>query len=109
MTIQRCALTIRVGEMMEIIDRIRGQGLVNVVATDGIDGVINHEVECLYYALENLGYQISDKDLSLSALEDDYEAVRKSLLSLVARVAQITVSVTGPYAAVDRYHYAIRV
>jgi hypothetical protein len=76
MTIQRCALKIRVGEMMEIIDRIRGQGIVNVVATDGIDGVINHDVECLYYALENLGYQIS---------------------------------MTGPYAAVDRYHYAIRV
>jgi hypothetical protein len=109
MTIQRCALEIRVGEMMEIIDRIRGQGIVNVVATDGIDGVINHDVECLYYASETLGYQISNKDFLLSALEDDYEAIRKSLLSLVTRVAQITVSMTGPYAAVDRYHYAIRV
>jgi hypothetical protein len=109
MTIQRCALKSRVGEMMEIIDRIRGLGIVNVVATDGIDGVINHDVECLYCALENLGYQVSNKDFSLSALEDDYEAIRKSLLSLVTRVAQITVSMTGPYAAVDRHHYAIRV
>jgi hypothetical protein len=109
MTTRSFALKIRVGEMMEIIDRIRGQGIVNVVATDGIDGVINHDVECLYYGLENLGFQISNKDLSLSALEDDYEAIRKSLLSLVTRVAQITVSMTGPYAAVDRYHYAIRV
>ena len=109
MKIQRCALTIRVGETMEIIDRIRGQGIANVVATDAIDGVFNHDVECLYYALENLGYQISNKDFSLGALEDDYEAIRKSLLSLVTRVAQIKVSMNGPYRAVDMYRYAIRV
>jgi hypothetical protein len=94
--------------MMEIIDRIRGQSIANVVATDGIDGVINHDVECLYYALENLGYQISNKDFSLSALEDNYEAIRKSLLSLVTRVTQIKVSMTRPYTAVDMYRMRSR-
>jgi hypothetical protein len=109
MTTRRFALTIRVGEMMEILDGIRGQGITNVVATGGIDGVKIHDIEALHYALDNLGDQISIKSFNLLALEADYEAIRKSLLALVTRMAQITVSMTGPYSAVDMYQYAIRV
>jgi hypothetical protein len=109
MTRQRCALRVRVGEMMEILDGIRGQGVTNVVATGGIDGVMIHDIEALHYALDNLGDQISIKSFHFVALEADYEAIRKSLLALVTRMAQITVSMTGPYTAVDMYRYAIRV
>jgi hypothetical protein len=108
MTRQRCALKVRVGEMMEIIDRIRGQGITNIVATGGINGVMIHDIEALHYALDNLGDQISIKSIDLGALEADYEAIRKSLLAFVTRMAQITVSMTA-YTAVDMYRYAIRV
>jgi hypothetical protein len=94
---------------MEILDGIRGQGLTNVVATGGIDGVMIHDIEALYYALDNLGDQIAIKSFTLDALEDQYEGVRKSLLALITRLAQITVSMTGPQTAMDMYQYAIHI
>jgi hypothetical protein len=109
MTTRRFALKIRVSEMMEILDGIRGQGITNVVAIGGVDCLLIHDIEGLYYALDNLGDQISIKSISLGALEAEYEAIRKSLLALVVRMAQITVSMTGPLTVVDRYDYAVRV
>jgi hypothetical protein len=109
MTTRRFALKIRVGEMMEILDGIRGQGITNVIATAGFEGVLIHDIEGLHYALDNLGDQISIKSFPLATLEADYEGIRKSLLALVTRMAQIAVCMTGPRTATDLYDYAVRV
>jgi hypothetical protein len=107
MTTRRFALKIRVGEILEILDGLRSQGIATVVSSSGNGDLINYDVECLYYSLENLGERISLHRFSLAELERDYEAIRKNLLGLVTRMAGIVASVTGPQTGVDIYDYAI--
>jgi hypothetical protein len=108
MTTRRFALKIRVGEMMEILDGIRVQGITNIVASGGNESFLIHDVDGLHYALDNLGDQISIKSFPLNRLEAEYEIVRKNLLALVTRMAQITVSMTGARTGLDRYGYVNR-
>jgi hypothetical protein len=109
MTTRRFALKIRVGEMMEILDGIRGQGVAGVVAAHSSHAIFIHDVESIYFSLDNLGDKISIKSFTLGDLETEYEAVRKNLLALVTRMAQISIAVTGPQTAVNMYDYAVRV
>jgi hypothetical protein len=103
----RMALKIRVGEMMELLDGIHGQGISKIFAASGIHGVIVHDIGSLRYALDILGDKISIEAITLESLEGEYELIRKCLLALVSHMAQITVSMAARHAVVDMYDCAL--
>jgi hypothetical protein len=82
--------------LLELLDAIQRCGLRTVSMKVDADRQDTYNIASLYEFLETLATLVTLTDADLTALEEKYEDVRKDVVKIVSRLAEIVASLSPP-------------
>jgi hypothetical protein len=98
-TYRQSVLGSSIGELLELLDAVQRNGVRTIGVKADADHLDIYDIVSLYEFLETLATLVAREDADLGTLEEKYEDVRKDVVKIVGRLAQIVAALSSAHAS----------